>query len=133
MAQGHKYRIERGVAIIEVVGEQTFDGMIEMSKRLYADPSFRGDMPRIYDTRRQTSFFGLDDMIRFRDELSRINPARKLRRRLGVVAKDVMVEKLIKLYHEVYNLKSDGGSIEIRVFTTLEDAEAWARGKTSAS
>jgi hypothetical protein len=72
-------------------------------------------------------------MIRFRDELSRINPARKLRRRLGVVAKDVMVEKLIKLYHEVYNLESDVGSLEIRVFATLEDAEAWAMGKTSAS
>jgi len=133
MSQSHAYRIEEGVAIIEVIGEQSFDDFIALVKRVYADPAYRDDMPRIYDTRRQTSFFDVGEMIRLRDALSRINAGRQMRRRLGVVALDAMVEKLVKLYRDVYDLKSDGGSLDIRFFTAFDDAMAWAKGGGASS
>ena len=127
MTQRYVYRIERGVAIIEVSGEQTLDGTVEVNARLFADPAFRVDMPKIYDTRRQTSFIGLKDMIRLRDELGRLNPSRGVKRRLGFVAHDAMVEKVMKLYGEIYQLSAESGALDIKVFTSLDEAEAWAR------
>jgi hypothetical protein len=68
-----------------------------------------------------------------RDELFRLNPPRGAKRKLGIVASDAMVELIVKLYSDLYHLESQAGSLEARVFKTLQEAEAWARGETAAS
>jgi len=107
--------------------------MVEVNARLFADPKFSADMPKIYDNRRQTSYLGTKDMVRLRDELFRLNPPRGAKRKLGIVASDAMVELIVKLYSDLYHLESQAGSLEARVFKTLQEAEAWARGETEAS
>ena len=132
MAHPYRYRIDRGVAIIEAFGDQTLEAIVEVNARLFADPKFSADMPKIYDNRRQTSYIGTKDMVRLRDELFRLNPPRGAKRKLGIVASDAMVELIVKLYSDLYHLESQAGSLEARVFKTLQEAEAWARGEAAA-
>lgn len=122
-----RYYFQDGIAIVEVVGDESRDLLIDVYTRLIADPAFRHDMPKLLDDRRVTNFVGPDDLMKIRDAVAKHYEGVKAERRIATVSHDPMAAKMMRLFEDIRSIGPRTGEVEHRFFGTMEDAVAWLK------
>lgn len=123
------YYFKDGVAIIEVIGEESFGLLVDVYRRLMADPKFRHDMPKLLDDRRVTHFVGPDDLLRIRDEIAKHYAGISAKRRIATVSQDPMAAKMMRLFEDIRAVGPNTGDVEHEFFDSMDAAMAWLRGE----
>lgn len=120
-----KYRIENGIAYLDYVDEWTYARVADVHRRLAADPAFDPDMPKIIIADYLMREFDMNEVIKVRDFTRQIYEKAKSKRRVAVVSSDAMIDKLTKLYGQLYEIDRVPANAEYRFFSSLSEAEAW--------
>jgi len=126
-----RYFFLDGIAVVEVVGEESLELLIDVHTRLARDPAFVPGMPKLLDDRRVTSFIGPMDMIKIRAVMAEANRGFAGRRKIGTVSGDPMAKNFVRLYQDVANIEPDKDQIELRIFSDFDQAVAWLKDTAS--
>jgi len=115
--------------VVEIVGEQSIDLLIDVHRRALTDPRYVQGMPRLFDDRKVTSYVGPLDQIEVLKALAPYIPPASVKRKVAAVSADPMAPALAKIFNSARDAKQgpDLGALEYRHFATMEEAEAWLR------
>ncbi|MBI3505746.1 MAG: STAS/SEC14 domain-containing protein [Proteobacteria bacterium] len=122
--------IEAGIVRVVQSGEFDVESYIDALASAVMLPDHRPGMPVISDVSAITKNASVGDLDRIRDALSggRLKDLRP--RRYALVSPSAIFSVMAKLYSEmvVEAAPSVAGMVDIRRFSTTEEAEAWVRG-----
>lgn len=124
------FRIDDGLLRLRREGPFDVDAYLALVAEVIAHADFRPGMPVVMEAGDSHGPFSVADFDRVREALNR-PPLRAFRpARYAIVAGDRHYEAIVKLTNVLVTegLDSDGAPPEVRHFTTLAAAEAWARG-----
>lgn len=121
------YSIKDGIAVVEIIGEESYEIFVDVHSRLAADPGFRPEMPKLLDVRRVTNFLGPQDLIKVRDLMVKLHAGAKTKRRIATVSQDIMAGKMARIYRDLQDAGPEKGRTETRFFSTIDDAVAWLK------
>jgi hypothetical protein len=117
---------EKGIVYTTVTGELTLEEIAADIAGLTSDPSFRPDMPRLFDLRGVTKLLTADEMARLAQTL-RSSPGSKPSRRALLVGSDLSFGMF-----RMFTALADGGDVENRVFRDEAEARAWVEQAAAA-
>jgi len=122
-----RYYFLDGIAVVEVVGEESLELLLDVYARLIKDAAFRHDMPKLLDDRRVTHFIGPQDLMRIRDEIAKHYAGIKAKRRIATVSHDPMAAKMMRLFEDIRDTGPDTGDVEHEFFASMAEAIAWLK------
>lgn len=122
-----RYYFLDGIAVVEVVGEESYDLLLDVHTRLAKDPQFIADMPKLLDDRRVTHFIGPKDLMNLQAEMKRVYPPSGKARRIATLSDDPTAEKFVRLYTDIRELGKNLDSLEHRYFAEFDEAVAWLK------
>lgn len=121
------YRIERGVAYLDYDGEWLTADMVDLHRRVAADPAFRPDMAKVIRFRRMAASLTVEELADASRTLKALHAGQRTARRTAFVSDDRAMEQIARLWGDVYGIGSKDSMIDVRYFTDPDEAEAWAR------
>ena len=120
--------VERGLAIVRVMGLIDFDVLAEGTPDLLAHEDFRPGMPTVFDLRGASMEAVSAAQMRRTAELNRTLAERRGDARIAAVAGDDLSFGVARMYEVLGNTPH----LTFAVFREMHEAEAWALGGDAA-
>ena len=118
------YHLEGDILYTTIEGATGYADVKAYMDLVIAEPWFRPGMPSIVDCRQVKSLFSISDLRKTAAD-ARERPEMKVRGRVAVIATSNLIYGLLRMY-EVF---SEGGPSEMRVFRQPEEGLAWLKSK----